>query len=156
MSEAPQASAPQTPAPQEPTRAGAGPGRLLVAAYAILALAATGRSVMQIALYFDRAPFAYILSAVAAVIYLVATIAIVRGSRTSIRIGSIALLIELAGVLVVGALSYAVPSAFPDKTVWSHFGSGYGYVPLVLPILGLWWLRKVRASNDSGRGDQHR
>lgn len=51
---------------------------------------------------------------------------------------------SLVGVLVVGALSYAVPSAFPDKTVWSHFGSGYGYVPLVLPVLGIWWLTKVR------------
>jgi hypothetical protein len=24
--------------------------------------------------------------------------------------------------------------------VWSGFGAGYGYVPLVLPFLGLWWL----------------
>ena len=40
-------------------------------------------------------------------------------------------------MLAVGALSYAVPAAFPDKTVWSHFGSGYGFVPLVLPVLGL-------------------
>ena len=49
-------------------------------------------------------------------------------------------------MLVVGLLSYLVPSAFPDKTVWSHFGSGYGYVPLVLPVLGLWWLRRTRTS----------
>ena len=122
----------------DPPRAGSGPGRLLVAAYAILALAATGRSVMQIALSFDRAPIAYALSAGAAVIYLVATIAIARGSRTSIRVGYSALMI-----------SYVVPQAFPDKTVWSHFGSGYGYIPLVLPVLGLWWLRRVQADTSA-------
>jgi hypothetical protein len=50
------------------------------------------------------------------------------------------------GVLVVGLASYLLPEAFPDKTVWSHFGSGYGYVPLVLPVLGLWWLRRTQAA----------
>ena len=40
---------------------------------------------------------------------------------------------ELAGVLVVGATSLLVPEEFPDATVWSEFGAGYGYVPLVLP-----------------------
>lgn len=100
-------------------------------------------------LSFDRAPIAYALSAGAAVIYLVATIAIARGSRTSIRVGNAALMIELVGVLVVGTLSYVVPQAFPDKTVWSHFGSGYGYIPLVLPVLGLWWLRRVQADTSA-------
>ena len=46
-------------------------------------------------------------------------------------------------VLVVGTASYLVPDAFPDQTVWSHFGQGYGYVPLVLPVLGLLWFRRV-------------
>ena len=124
--------------------AGSGPGRILVALYALLALAATGRSVLQILEYFDRAPLAYILSAVAAVIYLVATVALVRGDRTSVRVATVAISVELVGVLAVGLASYLVPSAFPDKTVWSHFGAGYGYVPLVLPVLGLWWLRRVR------------
>ena len=45
---------------------GAGPGRLIVAVYAVLALAATGRSVLQITEYFERAPLAYVLSALAA------------------------------------------------------------------------------------------
>ncbi|HQK33015.1 MAG TPA: hypothetical protein PLZ92_15195 [Phycicoccus sp.] len=123
-------------------RLGNGPGVVLVAVYGVLALAATGRSIMQIALYFSRAPLAYVLSALAAVIYIVATVALARGSRTSARVAWAAIAVELVGVLVIGALSYAVPSAFPDKTVWSHFGSGYGYVPLVLPVLGLWWLRR--------------
>lgn len=123
---------------------GRGPGRLIVALYGLLALAATGRSVLQIVEYFDRAPVSYLLSALAALIYIVATVGLARGDRTSVRIASVAIVIELIGVLVVGALSYAAPDAFPDKTVWSHFGQGYGYVPLVLPVLGLLWIRRNR------------
>ncbi|MDT0214735.1 hypothetical protein Q9R29_12650 [Rothia sp. ARF10] len=127
------------------TDSGRGPGRILVVVYGVLALAATGRSVLQIVEYFDRAPLAYVLSALAAVIYVVATVGMARGNRASNRVALVACTIELVGVLVVGALSYAVPSAFPDKTVWSHFGSGYGFVPLVLPVLGIWWLTRVRS-----------
>jgi cytochrome bd-type quinol oxidase subunit 2 len=125
-------------------RTGTGPGRILVAVYAVLALAATGRSAVQIWRQFDEAPLAYVLSAVAAVVYVVATVALARGDRTSTRVATVAITVELVGVLTVGVASYLVPSAFPDKTVWSHFGQGYGYVPLVLPVLGLWWLRTVR------------
>jgi cytochrome bd-type quinol oxidase subunit 2 len=121
-----------------------GPGVVLIALYGLLALAATGRSVLQITEYFRRAPLAYLLSAVAAVIYIVATVALARADRTSRRVALAAISVELVGVLTVGLASYLVPSAFPDKTVWSHFGSGYGYVPLVLPILGLVWLRRTR------------
>ncbi|WP_404383487.1 hypothetical protein LL946_18855 [Knoellia locipacati] len=128
------------------THSGRGPGRILVVVYGVLALAATGRSILQIVEYFDRAPLAYLLSALAALIYVVATVGMARGDRASTRVALLACTVELVGVLVVGALSYAVPSAFPDKTVWSHFGSGYGYVPLVLPVLGIWWLNRVRTS----------
>ena len=120
-----------------------GPGVVLVSLYGLLALAATGRSVLQISEYFARAPLAYLLSALAAAIYLVATVALARAGRTSRRVALVAISVELAGVLTVGLASYLDPSAFPDKTVWSHFGSGYGFVPLVLPILGLLWLRRV-------------
>ncbi|KGN36318.1 hypothetical protein [Knoellia subterranea] len=130
----------------EKTGSAKGPGRILVAVYGVLALAATGRSILQIVEYFDRAPLAYVLSALAAVIYIVATVGMARGDRTSTRVALVACTVELIGVLVVGAMSYAVPDAFPDKTVWSHFGSGYGYVPLVLPVLGIWWLRTARRS----------
>lgn len=125
-------------------RAGSGPGRLLVAVYAVFAIAATGRASLQIIEYFDRAPLAYSLSALAALIYIVATVALARGDRTSVQVATVSCSVELLGVLVVGALSYVDRAAFPDKTVWSHFGSGYGYVPLVLPVLGLLWLRTVR------------
>lgn len=137
--------------PQTPDRrahTGRGPGRLLVAVYGLLALAATGRSILQISEYFDRAPVSYVLSALAAVIYIVATVGLARGDRGSVRVAAVALTIELIGVLVVGAISYAAPEAFPDKTVWSHFGQGYGFVPLILPIVGLAWIRRTRASGS--------
>jgi len=127
---------------------GHGFGRVLVAVYGLLALAATGRSILQISEYFDRAPVSYVLSALAAVIYVVATIGLARGDRTSVRLATVALTVELVGVLVVGAISYAVPSAFPDKTVWSHFGSGYGYVPLLLPLVGLWWIHHTKRASE--------
>jgi hypothetical protein len=127
-----------------------GVGIILVALYGLFALAATGRATYQIIADFQKAPIAYLLSALAAVIYLIATVALARGDRTSVRVARVAITIELVGVLAVGLLSYLVPSEFPDKTVWSHFGSGYGYIPLVLPILGLLWLRySTRSSEDS-------
>lgn len=157
MADRPQPPTPVDPTPVDPARAartadlpgdvplrtGSGPGRILVAVYGVLALAATGRSVLQIVQDFGGAPLAYTLSAVAAAIYLVATVALALGDRTSTRVAFVAITIELVGVLAVGLASYLVPDAFPDKTVWSHFGAGYGYVPLVLPVLGLWWLRTV-------------
>jgi cytochrome bd-type quinol oxidase subunit 2 len=128
-----------------------GPGRLLIAVYGIFAIAATSRSAVQIATRFDRAPLAYLLSALAAVIYVLATIALARGGRTSRRVAQISCGVELAGVLTVGALSVFDPAAFPDATVWSSFGSGYGFVPLVLPVLGLLWIRRTapRPERDS-------
>ena len=132
---------------------GHGFGRVLVAVYGLLALAATGRSILQIVEYFDRAPVPFLLSALAAVIYLVATIGLARGDRASVRLATAALTVELVGVLVVGAWSVARPEAFPEKTVWSHFGAGYGYVPLPLPVVGLWWIRRTaRASAAASPG----
>jgi hypothetical protein len=121
-----------------------GVGRVLVVVYAIMALAATGRSFVQIVQDFSAAPVAYTLSAVAAVVYLVATVALVKaGSRTWYVVAWIAICFELIGVLVVGTLSFVVPALFAhDATVWSGFGYGYFWVPLVLPMLGLWWLVK--------------
>ncbi|MEW1955289.1 hypothetical protein [Terrabacter sp. NPDC080008] len=144
-------------APVERPHTGHGFGRLLVAVYGLLALAATGRSILQITEYFDRAPVPFLLSAVAALIYLVATFGLARGDRASVRLATIALTIELAGVLVVGTWSVVDPAAFPEKTVWSHFGAGYGYVPLLLPIVGLWWVRRTaRATAEVERTSTRR
>lgn len=116
---------------------------MLVAIYGIFAIAATARSAVQIATRFDEAPVAYLLSAFAAAVYIVATVALARGDRTSRRVATIAITIELVGVLVVGTASLLVPDAFPSASVWSSFGSGYGFVPLILPFVGLWWLRRT-------------
>ncbi|GAA4059837.1 hypothetical protein [Agromyces indicus] len=117
-----------------------GIGRVLVAVYAVLALAATGRSFTQIVQRFDEAPLAYTLSALAAVVYVIATIALVRPGRTSYRVAWATIVFEFMGVIVVGTLSIIRPDLFPDATVWSFFGMGYLFIPLVLPPLGMWWL----------------
>jgi hypothetical protein len=118
-----------------------GPGRVLLFVYGVFAVAAGARAGVQIATKFDQAPLAYLLSAFAAVVYLLAMIGFVRGDRGGRRLAITCLVVELIGVLGVGTLSLALPEDFPDETVWSHFGSGYGWVPLALPILGLLWLR---------------
>jgi amino acid transporter len=133
------------------TRTRSGPGRLLIAVYAIFAVAATARSVVQLTTHLSRAPLAYVLSAVAAVVYIVATVCLARGNRTSRRIATVSILVELVGVLAVGTWSLLDPAAFPDATVWSDYGQGYGYVPAVLPLLGLWWLRST--SSPRGQAD---
>ncbi|ONI75031.1 hypothetical protein ALI144C_40400 [Actinosynnema sp. ALI-1.44] len=127
-----------------------GPGRLLIAVYGIFVIAATARSAVQIATHFGRAPLAYVLSAVAAVIYIVALVCLVKGSRTSRRIAMISCAVELVGVLVVGTVSLFAPQLFPDATVWSFYGRGYGFVPVVLPILGLWWIRATARHEVAG------
>jgi cytochrome bd-type quinol oxidase subunit 2 len=128
----------------DPVETRHGPGRVLILVYGVFALAATARAGVQIATKFDEAPVAYVLSAVAAVIYCAATFALAKATKLSRRVATVAILVELIGVIGIGAFSYAVPEDFPDATVWSHFGQGYGFVPLVLPILGLIWLRRTR------------
>jgi len=127
-----------------PPTTSSGPGRVLVAVYGLFALAATARAGVQLATRFSEAPLAYLLSALAGLIYVVATITLARGDQTSRRVATAAITAELVGVLAVGTLSLADPAAFPRATVWSAYGSGYGFVPLVLPVLGLLWLRRTR------------
>ncbi|MEQ6899591.1 hypothetical protein [Nocardioides sp. YIM 152588] len=126
-------------------------GRALVFTYGVFAVAATGRSAVQLGMYPDRAPLAYSLSLLAAVIYLVATTCLLLGGRWGWRIATGAVVVELVGVLSVGTLSYLATDLFPDKTVWSHFGQGYGFLPLLLPVAGLAWLWHTRP----GRVPEH-
>lgn len=119
-----------------------GVGRVLVIVYAVMALASTGRSFVQIAERFDQAPVPYTLSALSAVVYIVATLALVFARRPGwYTVAWIAICFELAGVLIIGTLSVTHPEIFAaDATVWSQFGIGYVFIPLVLPIIGIWWL----------------
>jgi cytochrome bd-type quinol oxidase subunit 2 len=121
-----------------------GPGRLLIAVYGLFALAATARAAFQITTKFGEAPVAYLLSALAAVVYIVATVSLARPGAHAYRVSVVAVTIELIGVVAVGLLSIYDAQAFPAETVWSAFGRGYGFVPLVLPVLGLVWLHRNR------------
>jgi hypothetical protein len=123
---------------------------VLVAVYAVFALAAGARAAVQLSTRFDEAPLAYLLSALAAVVYIVATIGLARGGRGGRRAAFIAITTELIGVLVVGTLSLVDRAAFPDETVWSGYGRGYGFVPLVLPVLGLLLLRRQARESREG------
>jgi hypothetical protein len=120
---------------------GSGPGRALIAVYGLFSLAAGARAGVQIATRFGEAPLAYSLSAFAALVYILLTVALARGART-LALGALA--IELAGVLIIGTASLVDPSAFPDATVWSAYGKGYLFIPLVLPFVGLYWLLRRR------------
>ncbi|KQU56260.1 hypothetical protein ASG84_21150 [Rhodococcus sp. Leaf278] len=127
---------------QQATRTGF--GRFLIAVYAVFAVAATSRSIVQLTTRFDNAPVAYLLSAFAAVVYIIATVGLARATEASRRVVTVSCIIELVGVIGIGILSYIQPQDFPEPTVWSHFGSGYVFIPVVLPIAGLWWLRRTR------------
>ena len=135
-----------------------GIGRVLVFVYGVLALAATGRSVFQIIDRFHEAPVAFTLSAVAAVVYIVATVALIAPGRVWYRVAWITISFELAGVLVIGTLSLLAPATLGlhdidpfgrDATVWSVYGMGYLFIPLVLPVLGLFWLSRHHPREDA-------
>lgn len=126
------------------TRLISGPGVLLVWLYGVMVVGAVSRSAYQIATEFDRAPLAYSLSALAGVVYGFITYTLVRGGETARRAAQVCCGAELVGVLVVGAWTLVEPSAFPDATVWSDFGMGYLFIPVLLPVSALWWLRKAR------------
>ncbi|HZN17295.1 MAG TPA: hypothetical protein VFB84_03760 [Micromonosporaceae bacterium] len=121
----------------------AGPGRVLVGVYALFALAAGARSAYQIATDLAAAPLPYLLSALAAAVYLLAAVGLAQAGHTGWRVALACCTVELVGVLAVGTYSVLAPQDFPDETVWSGYGQGYGYVPLVLPVLGLLWLRRT-------------
>jgi hypothetical protein len=123
-----------------------GPGRLLIAVYGVFAISATARAGYQILTKFSEAPLAYLLSAFAALVYILATVSLAKAGTTWFKISVAAVLVELAGVLVVGTLSILDSVQFPHETVWSLFGRGYGFIPLLLPILGLVWLYRRRPS----------
>ncbi|MCW2620706.1 MAG: hypothetical protein JWL64_308 [Frankiales bacterium] len=119
-----------------------GPGRLLVAVYGLFAIAATSRALVQLIGDFHEAPVPYLLSLLSGTVYLAATYALARDHA---RLARGTILVELVGVLVVGTVSLVDSADFPDDTVWSVYGAGYGFIPLVLPFVGLLWLRRATA-----------
>ena len=120
-----------------------GVGRLLIAIYGVFAISATARASFQILTKFEEAPFAYSLSLVSALVYILATISLAKQGQTWKKLALYSVIFELVGVLAVGTLSVVYPELFSHPSVWSGFGQGYGYIPLALPILGLLWIRKT-------------
>jgi hypothetical protein len=125
-----------------------GPGRTLIVFYFIMTIAALARSIFEIVVHLGTAPFAYLLSLFAGLVYLVATIALITPGRTAFRVAATAITIELVGVLVVGTISVIDTALFPfsgdRSTVWAYYGLEYLLIPLALPILGLLFLRSQR------------
>ena len=130
--------------PEAARATASGPGRVLIAVYGVFALSATARAGVQIATRFSEAPVPYLLSALAGVVYILATIGLAGRGPGARRLAWGAVMFELVGVLAVGTLTVFDTGDFPDDTVWSVYGRGYGFIPLVLPLIGLWWLRHTR------------
>ncbi|MFI9581680.1 hypothetical protein ACIHCQ_07525 [Streptomyces sp. NPDC052236] len=126
------------------TRLVRGPGLLLVWVYGVMSVGAVSRSVYEILTDYDAAPLAHTLSAVAAVVYAFITYTLVRGGETARRAALVCCAAELTGVLIVGTWTVLDPSAFPDSTVWSAYGMGYVFIPVLLPVTGILWLRRSR------------
>lgn len=124
--------------PKSQTR---GAGNLVIAIYAVFALSASVRAVYQLVRKYDEAPLAYWLSLLAAIVYILATLSLARGNYS---LAKKTLVFELVGVITIGSLSVFVPELFAHPSVWSEFGRGYGFIPLALPVFGLWWIRRVR------------
>ncbi|WP_327366333.1 hypothetical protein [Streptomyces sp. NBC_01217] len=131
---------------RQPFDLGTGPGRVLVWFYGVFTVAAASRSIVQMILDFDKAPLAYVLSAVAAAVYGFITYSLVRGGEKARRSALVCCGAELLGVLVVGTWTMVEPSAFADATVWSDFGMGYLFIPVILPITGMMWLRRAKTA----------
>ena len=127
-------------------RKSTGFGRVLIVVYWVFSLSAGVRSLYQLATEFSLAPLAILLSTFSAAVYVVATIALSRSGSRWHRVATAAVLVELVGVLGVGLLSVLQPELFRKASVWSDFGAGYGYIPLVLPVVGLAWLWVTRPS----------
>jgi hypothetical protein len=125
-----------------------GPRRVLIALYAVFALAATARGVVQILTKFDDAPLAYLLSLFSGIVYIAATVGLVTNRSWSRPLAWAAVGTEMVGVVTIGLASIFDSTAFPHDTVWSRFGAGYGYVPIILPVLGLMWLWQTRGHAD--------
>jgi hypothetical protein len=119
--------------------------RVLIAAYTVLAVAAGARAGVQLATRAGEAPVPYALSAVAAFVYLVLAVSL-RGRGRWLTVATVAATAELAGLLWVGTAERLGAVAWPDQTVWSGYGAGYGFAPVVLPLAALVILARRRGS----------
>lgn len=107
--------------------------------YGLWAVAALSRALYQ---YVFRHPPSFVpthISALVGALYVAIIVGLGRRGRGWWWLTLALLLAELAGVLVVGTID-VIWHPFPYATVWSGYGAGYVFVPLVLPLAGLWWM----------------
>lgn len=110
--------------------------KVLIACYTVLAIAAGSRAFVQLATRASDAPIPYSLSAVAAAVYLVLAISLRRDGRWR-QLALAAATAELIGVLTVGTAELSGATHWPDETVWSSYGVGYAFAPVILPIAAI-------------------
>lgn len=115
-------------------------GYVLAVSYPVLALSTGVRALYQLLVRTDIVYyFPPLMSAVAAVCYLLATVGFAYRRRWSWWLSVAVLGIETLLTLAVGTWSYVDPELV-GRTVWRHFGEDYGYFPFFQPLLGLIWL----------------
>ena len=130
-------------APSRPAGRRPGPGRALAATYTLFALAAGSRAAVELIVQPGRAPVAYGLSVLSAACYLIGALAFRQQTTLARRIALVACAFELLAVLIIGSLTLQHPARWGDETVWSAYGYGYGFIPVLLPVMGLIYLRRV-------------
>lgn len=117
-------------------------GTILGISYPVLAFSTGVRAIYQ--LFFKEGVSDYVgpgLTAVAALVYLLATIGFAYRRNWSWYLSVVALLFEVALVIVVGGLSLFRPDSFAN-TSWRYFGVDYAFFPFIQPFLGLVWLSR--------------
>jgi len=127
-------------------------GVILAISYPVLALSTGVRAIYQ--LFFKEGvtdPLPALLSGLAAIVYLVATVGFVIRKAWAWKVSFGALLFELLMVLVIGTLSVLQPDLI-GRTVWGRFGADYGFFPLIQPLLGLAWLLHPETRRAYGIG----
>ena len=115
-------------------------GVILAISYPVLAISTGFRALYQ--LFFKEGVTNYLapaLTAMAALLYLIATVGFAVQEKWAWRISVIALSLEMILVLVVGTLSIFYPEVI-GRTVWRYYGIDYAFFPLIQPFLGLLWL----------------
>lgn len=115
-------------------------GYILAVSYPVLALSTGFRALWQLFVRDDIVYyFPVMMSGVAALCYLVATLGFAYRYKWTWWLSVCVLGFETILTLVVGTWSLIEPTII-GRTVWRQFGADYGYFPLFQPLIGLAWL----------------
>ena len=114
-------------------------GYILAVSYPVLALSTGVRAIYQLLNPATSYYFPPIMSGVAALCYLVATIGFAHRRKWSWWLSVAVLGLETMLTVLIGVWSFADPDLI-GRTAWCHFGADYGYFPFFQPVLGLVWL----------------